>query len=85
MPRSLFFCPVIKRLFEFFKATGEAHWAGSRVCRIPRPAPAFAVKRGARLERCRAIVGQLCHLRLYTEAPGPSPRKSRPKRAAFLM
>ncbi len=70
---------------SFFEEMGEAQGAGSHVCRIPRPAPASAVRGGTRPERCRASVGWPPPLRLSTEAPGPSPRKSRPKRAAFLM
>lgn len=62
----------------------EAHGAGSHVWRISRLAPAFAVRRGSRPERCRSIVGPLCHLRLLTGAPGPSFRKRPPKGAAFF-
>lgn len=57
-------------------------WAGSRVCRISRPAPASAADRASRLERCRASMGGPSSLRLLTEAPGPSPRKCRSWRSA---
>lgn len=60
----------------------EGQGPGSHVWCIPRPAPASAADRAARLERCRAIVGPLCHLRLLTEAPGPSRRKRRSRTTA---
>ena len=100
MPRSLFFaqysneCSIsslvilhnrVSSIFVQIDHEETPERSGWRVRRIPRPAPASAVRGGTRPERCRTSVGWPSPLRLSTEAPGPSPRKSRPKRAAFLM
>lgn len=59
-----------------FEVMREAQGAGSHLCRIPRPAPASAVRRGQGRSVAGLPGGPPCHLRLYTEAPGPSRRKT---------
>lgn len=55
------------------KETGEAQGAGSRVCRIPRLAPATAAGREPGPERCRAIVGGPSPVRLSAGPPATAP------------
>ena len=56
-----------------------------RVCRIPRPAPASAVRGGTVLERCQTIVGLDSRLRLVTGPPALAIEKQmRGKVTAFL-
>lgn len=44
--------------------------------RIPRPAPAFAVRRGARIERCQATEGTPLSPPLVNRGPRPQPPKA---------